>query len=57
MDGSQYINLGEVGEGLQLENGIFVLKYINGEKCPDQIRRKSTIIRFKCDERRLVSVP
>ncbi|KAJ7342167.1 hypothetical protein JRQ81_009332 [Phrynocephalus forsythii] len=57
MDGSKYINLGEVGEGLQLENGIFVLKYTNGEKCPDQIRRKSTIIRFKCDENRLDSKP
>ncbi|XP_061480276.1 cation-independent mannose-6-phosphate receptor isoform X2 [Rhineura floridana] len=50
MDGSKYVSLGEVSEGLQWENGIFVLKYINGEKCPDQIRKKSTIIRFKCDE-------
>uniref|UniRef100_A0A6J0UVP4 Cation-independent mannose-6-phosphate receptor isoform X1 n=1 Tax=Pogona vitticeps TaxID=103695 RepID=A0A6J0UVP4_9SAUR len=57
MDGSKYINLGEVGDGLQLENGIFVLKYINGEKCPDQIRRKSTLIRFKCDEKSLDSKP
>lgn len=53
---SKYINLGEVSEGLRREIGVFVLKYINGEKCPDQIRRKSTIIRLLCDEDRIVSM-
>ncbi|XP_054826091.1 cation-independent mannose-6-phosphate receptor [Eublepharis macularius] len=56
-NGSQYVNLGEVAEGLQMEKGILVLKYINGEKCPDQIRKKSTIIRLLCDEDRIDSKP
>uniref|UniRef100_A0A8D2Q893 Insulin like growth factor 2 receptor n=1 Tax=Varanus komodoensis TaxID=61221 RepID=A0A8D2Q893_VARKO len=57
MDGSKYVNLGEVAEGLQWQNNVFVLKYINGEKCPDQVRKKSTIIRFKCDENKVDSKP
>ncbi|XP_062980546.1 cation-independent mannose-6-phosphate receptor [Elgaria multicarinata webbii] len=56
-DGPKYINLGEVAEGLERQNQVFVLKYINGDKCPDQIRKKSTIIRFKCDENRVNSKP
>ncbi|XP_034964504.2 cation-independent mannose-6-phosphate receptor isoform X1 [Zootoca vivipara] len=57
MDGSKYINLGEVSEGIQWQNGIFVIKYINGEKCPDQIRKRSTIIRIKCDANAVDSKP
>lgn len=55
-DGSKYISLGEVAEGLKWENGIFVLKYVNGEKCEDHIRNKSATIHFKCDERKDVSM-
>uniref|UniRef100_A0A670YH54 Insulin like growth factor 2 receptor n=1 Tax=Pseudonaja textilis TaxID=8673 RepID=A0A670YH54_PSETE len=57
MDGSKYISLGEVAEGLRWENGIFVLKYINGEKCEDHIRNKSAVIHFKCDEKKDNSNP
>ncbi|XP_053150803.1 cation-independent mannose-6-phosphate receptor [Hemicordylus capensis] len=57
MDGSKYVNLGQVAKGLQWENGVLVLKYINGTNCPDQIRKKSTTIRFKCDESRVDSKP
>ncbi|XP_013921730.1 PREDICTED: cation-independent mannose-6-phosphate receptor [Thamnophis sirtalis] len=57
MNGSKYISLGEVAEGLRWENGIFVLKYINGEKCEDQIRKKSATIHFKCDEKKDNSNP
>lgn len=56
MDGSKYINLGEVADGPQWENGISVLKYINGEPCPDKIRKRTTILRLKCDENRVVSM-
>lgn len=56
MNGSKYISLGEVAEGLRWENGIFVLKYVNGEKCEDQIRKKSATIHFKCDEKKDVSM-
>ncbi|ETE64374.1 Cation-independent mannose-6-phosphate receptor [Ophiophagus hannah] len=57
MNGSKYISLGEVAEGLRWENGIFVLKYINGEKCEDHIRNKSAVIHFKCDEKKDNSNP
>uniref|UniRef100_A0A8C5SQA2 Insulin like growth factor 2 receptor n=1 Tax=Laticauda laticaudata TaxID=8630 RepID=A0A8C5SQA2_LATLA len=57
MNGSKYISLGEVAEGLRWENGIFVLKYINGEKCEDHMRNKSAVIHFKCDEKKDNSNP
>ncbi|KAH0622428.1 hypothetical protein JD844_024730, partial [Phrynosoma platyrhinos] len=57
VDGSKYVSMGEVGSGLRWENNILVLIYLNGEKCPDQIRKKSAIIRFKCDENRIDSKP
>uniref|UniRef100_A0A8D0GH90 Insulin like growth factor 2 receptor n=1 Tax=Sphenodon punctatus TaxID=8508 RepID=A0A8D0GH90_SPHPU len=56
-DGSNYVNLGEVTEGPRWENGISVLKYVNGEFCPDNIHRRTTIIRLKCDENTLESRP
>nr|XP_060609655.1 cation-independent mannose-6-phosphate receptor [Anolis sagrei ordinatus] len=57
VDGSNHVSMGEVDEGLRQENSVLVLTYINGEMCPDQIRKKSTIIRFKCDESRIDSKP
>uniref|UniRef100_A0A8C0J8H0 Insulin like growth factor 2 receptor n=1 Tax=Chelonoidis abingdonii TaxID=106734 RepID=A0A8C0J8H0_CHEAB len=57
VDGSKYINLGEVADGPRWENGISVLKYVNGEPCPDKIRKRTTIIRLKCDESRVESKP
>lgn len=56
VEGTSHINVGEVAEGLRLESGVLVLKYINGTVCPDQVRKKSTIIRFQCDENRVVSM-
>lgn len=56
VDGSSYINIGEVAEGPRWENGITVLKYVNGDKCPDKIRKKMTILRLKCDESKVVSI-
>ncbi|XP_006264642.3 cation-independent mannose-6-phosphate receptor [Alligator mississippiensis] len=57
VDGSSYINIGEVAEGPRWENGITVLKYVNGDKCPDKIRKKMTILRLKCDESKVESKP
>ncbi|NWJ02858.1 MPRI protein, partial [Crypturellus undulatus] len=57
MDGAKCTSLGEVADGPQWENGISVLKYVNGEQCPDKIRRKTTILRLKCDEDRIESKP
>lgn len=55
VEGIKCVSLGEVAEGPRWENGISTLKYINGELCPDKIRRKTTILRLKCDESKIVS--
>lgn len=55
MEGAKCTSLGEVADGPRWENGTSILKYINGDQCPDKIRKKTTILRFKCDERKIVS--
>uniref|UniRef100_A0A8C4P4C4 Insulin like growth factor 2 receptor n=1 Tax=Dromaius novaehollandiae TaxID=8790 RepID=A0A8C4P4C4_DRONO len=57
MDGAKCTSLGEVADGPQWENDISILKYVNGEQCPDKIRKKTTILRLKCDENRIESKP
>lgn len=53
--GSKPVNLGRVRDGPQWKDGISVLKYTDGDLCPDQIRKKSTTIRFTCSENQVVS--
>lgn len=53
--GSKPVNLGRVRDGPQWKDGISVLKYTDGDLCPDQIRKKSTTIRFTCNENQVVS--
>ncbi|XP_028676700.1 cation-independent mannose-6-phosphate receptor isoform X2 [Erpetoichthys calabaricus] len=55
-DGSRYINLGEVAEGVHWDSGFLKLTYENGDNCPSGQRRK-TVIRFKCDEEKVDSLP
>lgn len=55
IEGTKCTSLGEVADGPRWENVTFVLKYINGDQCPDKIRKKTTILRLKCDESRIVS--
>nr|XP_013042229.2 cation-independent mannose-6-phosphate receptor isoform X1 [Anser cygnoides] len=57
VEDAKCISLGEVADGPRWENGISVLKYINGDQCPDKIRKKTTILRLKCDESRIESKP
>ncbi|KAM9656105.1 cation-independent mannose-6-phosphate receptor isoform 1-T1 [Morphnus guianensis] len=57
MEGAKCTSLGEVADGPRWENGISILKYINGEQCPDKIRKKTTILRLKCDESKIESKP
>ncbi|XP_062428306.1 cation-independent mannose-6-phosphate receptor isoform X2 [Rhea pennata] len=57
VDGAKCTSLGEVADGPRWENGISILKYVNGELCPDKIRKKTTILRLKCDENRIESKP
>ncbi|XP_060687644.1 cation-independent mannose-6-phosphate receptor isoform X3 [Hemiscyllium ocellatum] len=50
-NGSRYMNLGEVVAGPRWEeHGLLVLRYQNGDWCPDGRRNKTTSIRFKCDK-------
>lgn len=55
LNGSKPVNLGRVRDGPQQKDGITVLKYVDGDLCPDQIRKKSTTIRFTCSENQVVS--
>lgn len=49
------MNLGRVRDGPQWRDGMTVLEYADGDLCPDQIRKKSTTIRFTCSESQVVS--
>ncbi|XP_068609541.1 cation-independent mannose-6-phosphate receptor [Brachionichthys hirsutus] len=55
--GDEYVGLGQVDSGPTWEKGILKLKYISGELCPDKSRKKSSIIRFKCDKDKVDSRP
>lgn len=55
IEGTKCTNLGEVADGPRWENVTFILKYVNGDECPDKIRKRTTILRLKCDENRIVS--
>lgn len=55
LSGSKPVNLGRVRDGPQWREGTIVLKYVDGDLCPDQIRKKSTTIRFTCSESQVVS--
>ncbi|XP_062345985.1 cation-independent mannose-6-phosphate receptor [Cinclus cinclus] len=57
VEGTKCTSLGEVADGPRWENVTFILKYINGDQCPDKIRKKTTILRLKCDENRIESKP
>ncbi|TRY58197.1 hypothetical protein DNTS_017408 [Danionella cerebrum] len=56
-DGEQYVNMGEAESGPQWEKNVLVLKYINGQACPDGKRNRTTIIRFKCSPDKVDSEP
>lgn len=55
LDGSKPVNLGKVRDGPQWTDGVTVLQYVDGDLCPDKIRRRSTIIRFTCSDNQVVS--
>ncbi|XP_064014257.1 cation-independent mannose-6-phosphate receptor [Pogoniulus pusillus] len=57
VEGTRCTSLGQVVDGPRWENSVSVLKYVNGELCPDGIRRRATILRLKCDENRIESKP
>lgn len=57
LDGSKPVNLGRVRDGPQWTAGVTVLKYVDGDLCPDKIRKRSTIIRFTCSDSQVNSRP
>ncbi|KAM7135316.1 cation-independent mannose-6-phosphate receptor isoform 2-T2 [Molossus nigricans] len=57
LNGSKPVNLGRVRDGPQWRDGITVLTYVDGDLCPDQIRKKSTTIRLTCSENQVNSRP
>ncbi|XP_022416368.1 cation-independent mannose-6-phosphate receptor [Delphinapterus leucas] len=57
LGGSKPVNLGRVRDGPQGSEGMTLLRYVDGDPCPDQIRKKSTTIRFSCSESQVNSRP
>ncbi|MBZ3890423.1 Cation-independent mannose-6-phosphate receptor, partial [Sciurus carolinensis] len=57
LGGPKPVNLGRVRDGPQWRDGVTVLKYTDGDLCPDQIRKKSATIRFTCSESQVNSRP
>lgn len=55
LGGAKPVNLGRVRDGPQWKDGTTLLKYVDGDPCPDRIRKKSTTIRFACRESQVVS--
>ncbi|XP_014444729.1 cation-independent mannose-6-phosphate receptor [Tupaia chinensis] len=57
LNGSKPLNLGRVRDGPQWRDGATVIVYVDGDLCPDQIRKRSTTIRFSCSESQVNSRP
>ncbi|XP_043744063.1 cation-independent mannose-6-phosphate receptor [Cervus elaphus] len=57
LGGPKPVNLGRVRDSPQWSQGLTILKYVDGDLCPDQIRKKSTTIRFTCSESHVNSRP
>ncbi|KAB5540056.1 hypothetical protein PHYPO_G00096970 [Pangasianodon hypophthalmus] len=56
-NGDKYVSLGEAQSEPQWEGNTLVLKYTDGATCPGGDRKRSTIIRFKCDHNKVDSKP
>ncbi|XP_072265418.1 cation-independent mannose-6-phosphate receptor [Pyxicephalus adspersus] len=57
IDDTKAISLGEPTSSPRWDNGVAVLQYTNGDRCPDGIRNRTTTIRFMCDLNQVVSRP
>lgn len=56
-NGTQVLSLGEPLSSPRWDNGVAVLQYTNGDRCPDGLRNKTTTIRFKCERDQADSKP
>ncbi|XP_053567150.1 cation-independent mannose-6-phosphate receptor [Bombina bombina] len=57
VDGLKAVSLGQLAKGPTWGNGISILRYVNGDLCPDGLRNRTTTIRFQCDETEVGSGP
>lgn len=55
--GDDYVSLGQLESGPVWDRGVLKLQYSSGQVCPDGIRNRSSIIRFKCDKDKVDSRP
>ncbi|KAK3516697.1 hypothetical protein QTP70_022183, partial [Hemibagrus guttatus] len=55
--GDKYMSLGEAQSEPQWEDNRLVLKYTDGATCPGGDRKRTTIIRFKCDRTQVDTKP
>ncbi|XP_070781683.1 cation-independent mannose-6-phosphate receptor [Enoplosus armatus] len=53
----EYVSLGQVESGPTWDKSVLKLQYTSGQLCPDGIRNRSSIIRFKCDKDKVDSRP
>uniref|UniRef100_A0A673C0F7 Insulin-like growth factor 2 receptor n=1 Tax=Sphaeramia orbicularis TaxID=375764 RepID=A0A673C0F7_9TELE len=56
-DGDEYVSLGQVESGPTMERNILKLQYTSGQTCPDETRKRTTIINFQCDKDKVDSHP
>ncbi|XP_062406227.1 cation-independent mannose-6-phosphate receptor [Sardina pilchardus] len=52
-----YVSLGEAKTELQWDKTVLVLKYTDGQLCPDNVSKRTTTIRFKCEKNKEDSEP
>ncbi|KAM8847361.1 cation-independent mannose-6-phosphate receptor [Synchiropus picturatus] len=55
--GDNYLSLGQVKSSPSWDGSVLKLQYTGGQLCPDQVRNRSTVIRFKCDKDKVDSSP
>uniref|UniRef100_A0A3B3VE79 Insulin-like growth factor 2 receptor n=1 Tax=Poecilia latipinna TaxID=48699 RepID=A0A3B3VE79_9TELE len=56
-DGGDYVSLGQLTSGPQLDRGILKLQYTGGHRCSDGSNNRSSIIRLQCDKDKVDSRP
>ncbi|XP_018421109.1 PREDICTED: cation-independent mannose-6-phosphate receptor [Nanorana parkeri] len=57
IDGTKAISLGKPSSSPRWDDGVAVLQYTNGDRCPDGLRNRTATIRFMCDLNQVFSKP
>uniref|UniRef100_A0A3Q2EC35 Insulin-like growth factor 2 receptor n=1 Tax=Cyprinodon variegatus TaxID=28743 RepID=A0A3Q2EC35_CYPVA len=56
-DGDEYVSLGQLTSGPELDGDVLKLQYTSGHPCPNRSVNRSSIIRLKCDKDKVDSRP